>query len=125
MEQEIKIMLDQLAEIRSQIDVLNLRKSELIDSAMTPEIKAKLADIDAEYVPAINRAEENAEILTERIKTLALQNETSVRGKYIMAVYVKGRISWDTKKLDGMAALIPALAEARTQGNPSISIKRI
>ncbi|CAK0771531.1 hypothetical protein CCP3SC15_4350001 [Gammaproteobacteria bacterium] len=41
-----------------------------------------------------------------------------------MAVYTKGRVSWDSKKLDGMMILVPELASARKEGEPSVSIRK-
>lgn len=125
MEQEIKSMLDQLSELKSQIDVMRIQKDELISTVITPEIKNKLAEIDQEFDSAINRAEDHANALTEAIKNMTLTHGATVRGQYNMAVFAKGRVSWDTKQLDGMAKLIPALLDARIVGNPSISIRSI
>jgi hypothetical protein len=42
-----------------------------------------------------------------------------------MAVWNKGRESWDGKKLSGMMALIPQLEQARKIGEPTVSIRKI
>ena len=47
----------------------------------------------------------------------------SVKGARLMAVWNKGRVSWDGKKLDGMRALIPQLNEARKVADPTVTIR--
>ena len=46
---QIKAKLDELADLRAQIDVLALQKQDVIDTVFTAEIKGILAAIDAEF----------------------------------------------------------------------------
>jgi len=48
-----------------------------------------------------------------------------VKGRELEAVYVKGRISWDNKALDGYAAAHPEIGAFRKQGDPSVSIRGV
>jgi len=116
--------LDQLDEFMCQRDVIGIHRQEAIDSILTPEIKAQLADIDAEFKLQSLAVDENIDALTAEIKADVLANGATVKGAHLSAVYSKGRVSWDTKMLDGMIALVPQLATARKEGDPSISIRK-
>lgn len=117
-------MLDQLSELRAAVDNLRLKKQELIDAAMPAEVKQALADIDTECQPMIEHLETQAVDLEGRITNLVLIAGESVRGAHLMAVYTKPRVTWDSAKLSGMAALIPGLEAARKVGSPSVSFRR-
>jgi hypothetical protein len=53
-----------------------------------------------------------------------LKNGATVRGSYLMAVWSKGRVSWDDKGLSNYAQAHPDLLQYRKQGDPSISIRK-
>jgi hypothetical protein len=118
-------MLDQLAEYRAEQDAIALRKQELIDAVLTAEIKARLAEIDAEFQEQVNGASANISALEAQIKAAVLTAGATVKGQHLMAVWSKGRVSWDTKMLDGMVKLIPQIGEARKEGDPSVSIRKV
>jgi hypothetical protein len=121
----ISQLLDQLAEYQAQKDAIILRKQEAMDSVLTAEIKAKLTEIEAEFSIQSEGVDTNISELTNKIKTEVIAHGESVKGTYLHAVYARGRISWDTKKLDGLMILIPQLAGARKEGEPSVSIRKI
>jgi hypothetical protein len=118
-------LLNQLSEYQSQLDLLVLKKQELIDGILTPEIRAKIADIDGEFVEQSAPAMDKIADLTNQVKSLVVSEGATVKGDNLMAVYTKGRTSWDGKMLDGMSKLIPQLEQARTVGAPSVSIHKI
>ena len=120
-----KEMLDTLAEYQYERDVAAMQKQELIDNVLTPEIKAKIADIEAEFRLTTATVDEKIADLTEQVKQAVIAEGQSVKGNYLHAVYNKGRISWDSKTLDGLAMVIPDILKARKEGEPSISIRRI
>jgi hypothetical protein len=124
-EHAIKIKLDLLAEIQASTDLINLKKQELIDQILTPEIKAKIADIEAEFAPKFESANKASSALMEEVKKLVLENSGSVKGTFLHAIYGKGRISWDAKSLDGYAIAHPEILYMRKEGEPSVSIRRI
>lgn len=121
--QEIQTMLDNLDNYRAAVDALTMEKQALIDSVLTAEIKAKLAEIDAEFAPMLERVNEQAGELEARIKDAVIASGATVKGTHLQAVYAKGRVSWDTAKLDGLMIVIPQLKEARKEGQPSVSIR--
>lgn len=121
----IKTRLDGLANIRSKFDMLNQQKQAVIDAILTPEIKAQLAEIDAEFAPF--EAEINSQIaeIETSIKQAVVEHGATVKGHWFQAVYAKGRVNWDTKALDGYAISKPELLAFRKEGEPSVSIRQV
>ena len=121
----IEEMLDKLAEYQAQRLMLVMDKQELTDAILTPDIVAKIEEIDIEFRSKVEGVDANIAALTEQIKTAVIQNGASVKGSHLHAVYAKGRVSWDSRKLEGLMMVIPQVAEARKEGEPSVSIRKI
>lgn len=122
-ESEIKQKLDTLAEYQSQRDAAMLEKQSLIDAIYTAEIKAHVAEIEAEFSAKTEGVTENIAALEAEIKQAVLEHGASVKGSLFHAVFAKGRVSWDTKSLDGYAAAHPELLSFRKEGEPSVSLR--
>ena len=116
-------LLDEYSDNLYGIDKLNSDKQALIDSVLTPEIKEKLNEIEAEFAPKIEELNQRNQALIDTIKGEVLAAGQTISGKYHQAVYVKGRVSWNTKALDGYVAAHPELAQFRKEGDPSVTIK--
>lgn len=123
--QNIIEKLDTLAEFQAQRDVLNLDKQAALDSLLTPEIKARMADIEAEFGGKAQAVNDNIARLETEVKDDILAHGETVKGARLMAVWVKGRVSWDTKALDGYAAAHPELTTFRKEGEPSVSLRAV
>lgn len=115
--------LDRLAHMQAQGDVMNTHFDTLRDAILTPEIKAGLDEIEAERKTAMDALNGGIASLTEEIKADVIQAGATVKGSYLMAVWNKGRVSWDTKALDGYAAAHPEITAFRKEGNPTVSIR--
>ena len=115
--------LNQLAELKSAVDALNLKKQALIDSILTDEIKQQLAEIDAEFAPEYEAVSEKTTTLEQEIKADVILAGETVKGDHLMAVFNNGRVSWDTKGLDGVLAVMPELEKFRKEGAPSVAIR--
>ena len=124
-EAEIQKKLDELDELRVSLDVVVSEKQKVIDSILTPEIKAKLAEIEAEFAGKSETAQEKATALEAEIKEAVKGAGQTIKSKFLMAVYAKPRISWDTKGLDGFALTHPEILYMRKEGEASVSIRRI
>lgn len=122
-ETQIKELLDRLAEYQSERDAANLEKQALIDAVYTPEIKQRMAEIEAEFAGKTEAVNENIMALETEIKAAVISHGASVKGSFFHAVFAKGRVSWDTKSLDGYAAAHPELTAFRKEGDPSVSIR--
>ena len=121
----IEHKLDALADLQSQKDVISLQKQAVIDSVLTPEIRQKLADIDAEFAGKSEFVDAEIARLTDSVKTEVLLNGATVKGNFLMAVYTKGRETWDGKGLAGFMVAHPEMEKFRKVGEPSISIRKI
>ena len=115
--------LNRLSEFRAQRDILNLDKQSAIDTVLTPEIKAKLAEIEVEFGDKAQAVVENMATLEAEIKVDVLATGETVRGTNLMAVWSRGRVSWDDRGLQGYMKSHPEIADFRKQSDPSISIR--
>jgi len=117
--------LDRIADLKSGINLVEMDKQTLIDSILTPEIKAKIAEINAEFADKTKSLNQEITFLEGEVKQEVVNAGETIKGEYMMAVYVKGRVSWDTKALDGYATAHPEIAQFRKIGEPSVSIRGI
>jgi hypothetical protein len=124
MSEDITEKLDRLANFQAERDFLALHKQELIDQVLTPEIKARLEEIEMEFAQRVEAVDENIAALEEEIKNDVIQHGTTVRGTFLRAVWNKGRVTWNTKAMDGYASTHPEILEFRKEGQPFVSIKK-
>jgi phage host-nuclease inhibitor protein Gam len=105
------------------INSLAAEKQALIDQVLTPEIKEQLAEIEAEFNPKVDALNQRNQALIDTIKGEVLAVGQTLNGTFHQAVFTKGRVSWDTKALDGYAVAHPEVATFRKEGAPSVSIR--
>lgn len=121
----VELMLDQLAEHMAQKDLVMLDKQKLVDSIYTPEIRQQVAEIEAEFMGKTAIVDEKIAALEAEIKEAVKAVGASVKGSLLQAVYAKGRVSLDTKGLDGYIIAHPELGQFRKEGEPSVSIRKV
>lgn len=117
--------LDMMAEIKAQIDLLNLDKRNALDSILTAEQRIRMRDIEIEFGEKIEAANANYTELEVKVKPLVIDEGKSIKGNRLQAVYMKGRVVWDSSALDGYALSNPALFAFRKEGEPSVSIRAV
>lgn len=117
--------LDSLAELHSQADALAIGKQDLIDQAIPPEVKARLDEIEAELTPAIDAVRQKIADLESEIKIAVILEGNTAKGAHFMAVWNKGRVTWDTKGLDGYLVAHPEIVAFRKVGEPTVSLRKI
>ena len=116
-------MLDKLADFRSQRDLIRLQESEAMDAAFPEELRQTLKDIEAEFAGRSEIVNEKIASLEKEIKAEVLEHGETVKGTHLKAVWNKGRVSWNSKALEGYAVAHPEVAAFRKEGKPSISIR--
>jgi len=121
---ETEKLLDELFEIKSQIDRQFEAKRLAQEAVIPPEIKKRLEEIDAEFTVPRTVVERMDEI-TKQVSDEVIERAVTVKGKYLMAVYAKPRITWNTEALEGFVAAHPELLQFRKEGSPSVSIRKI
>lgn len=124
-ESEIIIKLDELASLRAAHDVLILQKQALIDTILTEEIKAEIAEIDAEFVDKHQAVSDKVNPLEAEIKKAVIASGVTIKGAFLQAVWVKGHVNWNVKALDGYAAAHPEITPFREEGSPSCTLRSI
>lgn len=122
---DIVAKLNRLADLQAQADVIRLRKQELIDSILTPQQRRQIADIEAEFAPALEAQAGGVAALEAEIKADILAAGAGARGQYLQAVWVKGRESVDMQAFKGYALAHPEAGTLIKTGSPSVSIRRI
>jgi hypothetical protein len=115
--------LNVLSELQSELDVIRAHFADLRRGIIPPEIQEKLDEIVAEETTALESAQYGITALTEEIKTLVIETGTTARGDHLMAVWNKGRVSWDSRSLEGYSAAHPEILAFRKEGDPSVSIR--
>ena len=120
----IEDKLNKLVNYRAQVDVLNLQKQDEINRILTPEIKNAIADIEMEFDSKTEGAKDNIATLEKEIKEAVINHGSTVKSEFLMAVYNKGRVSWDGKGLAGFAAAHPEIEAFKKIGKPSVSFRK-
>ena len=118
-------LVDEYSDLVIGVGVIEQEKQALIDSILTPEIKAKIAEIDAEYAPKLEALNYNKAQYETKLKALVLEAGETIKGQYHAFTWTKGRTSWDNKALEGYAAAHPEILAFRTVGDPSVSIRKV
>lgn len=88
-------------------------------------IEQRKSDIEAEFSGKAEDVEANIKKLEAEIKADVKATGASVKGKYFHAVYVKGRVTWNTDKMDAWLVDHPFLKDARKEGEPSITLRKV
>ena len=123
-EMDIYEKIEKYSDLTFGIDAISQEKQALIDQVLTPEIKEKLAEIDAEFDPKVEDISQQKSMLEAEIKQEILEAGRTIKGTYHSFVWSKPRVSWDTKALDGYAAAHPEIQQFRIEGSPSVSVRK-
>jgi len=118
---EILKQLDGLGELRKKIADLEAERQSAISDALAP-VKAEIDRIEAQYLDPLGKLHELESRMTEEVKALVIQAGETVKGTSLMAVYNKGRDTWDSTMLKGLALAHPEIKGAMNTGAPSVTI---
>lgn len=89
------------------------------------QIEQRKTDIEIEFSGKAEDVEANIKKLEAEIKADVKATGASVKGKFFHAVYVKGRVTWNTDKMDAWLVDHPFLKDARKEGEPSITLRKV
>ena len=123
-EQEVQGMLDRLADLQAQQDVIAMHFQELRSQVLTPEIMEQIEEIDEEEATSLDALRGGIEALQQEIKTAVIYLGHTIKSENVQAIYAKPRITWNTKELDGYATANPEINKFRKVGSPSVRIQR-
>lgn len=88
-------------------------------------IKDALAEMEAEFAPKAEAISAKIAALEAEVKAEVLTAGATVKADSLQAVWSKGRVTYDSKLLDGYAAAHPEIAPFRKEGEPSVSIRKV
>lgn len=125
MKDQITQNLAKLDDAKAGKEVYIKKKQDLMNGVITPEIKEMIKDIEAEFAPDIDHFDEVIKNLELEIKEAVVAHGESVKGEHIRASFVKGRVTWDSKGLEGYAVGNPEVLAFRKEGKPYASIKNV
>jgi len=117
-------VLDGLAGLQLERTELELEYRAAIARCYTPEVREKIGKVEVRFGSQRVALDEEIARVTDTIKTDALGYGETVRGAALMAVYSKGRTTWDGPGLVGYAVAHPEIEAFKKVGQPSISIRK-
>lgn len=120
---EITARLDQLATLRLKLDETSRAHQNRVSIIIPPDIQEHLQRAEEEYRVEMEPLAAQVSELESKIKGDVLEVGATVKGAALMAVYSKGRVTWDAKALDGYATAHPEIEPFRKEGAPSVSIR--
>lgn len=116
--------LNALDELHAHLTLVNIDYEEKRKQILSA-VQDQLDDLELELAPMKIELSEKIGGLEFAIKADVLNGGITVKGNSFMCVWSKGRVSWDTKALDGYAAGHPEIAQFRKEGDPSVSIRKV
>lgn len=135
-EEQLKKMMDEYGNYEHKRQLLNSEKQKLIDEIIPLEIQQKLNDVEDEFKGKFDALDEQEKsfrkILDNYIKLfassikdkLAMVDKMALKSQLITVTFNKGKVSWDTDKLDGFAINNPAILSFRKEEEPSVRITK-
>ena len=114
--------LDRLTNLRAAVDVARM-DHETKRAEVLKKVQAELDAIEVEFQPVLDAAEANASALEAEIKNDVLLRGESLHGGVYHAIYMKGRVSWDSDGINDYARSHPEVLKFRKEGQPSVSLR--
>jgi hypothetical protein len=118
-------MLNRLATLQGKLRRLQGDRQKAISSVLSGRAKAAYERITKEFATLESSVAIEAAELEAQIKDHVTQSGATISGKSLMAVYVSGKTSWNTDKLDGLALKLPEINECKTVGKPFVNIRPV
>jgi hypothetical protein len=114
--------LNELADVRAASDMTR-REYEARRAEILAAVQAELDALEAEFQPLLESAARRQEALEAEVRSDVLELGGSVRGAHVHAVFARGRVSWDTRRLDRYAEEHPEVLAFRREGAPIVSLR--
>lgn len=92
--------LDAMHEIDVQVERLAQEKQAKIDEILTHELRQQIKDIEEEFGPMINNANNNRKKLEEEARSIVLVLKKTVPSTFFRLNYCEGKLNKDAKKFE-------------------------
>jgi len=120
-QQNEKYLNGVMASKREQIEA----QTQALTKGVYDEVAQRRRDIEAEFSGKTEDVDTNIKALEAEIKAEVVAGKKTVKGKFFQAVYVKGRVTWNTDKMEAWMNDHPFLAAARKEGEPSVTLRKV
>ncbi len=122
---EIAQKLDKLSLLHEQAENLESEKRQLIDNLLSPEIRARIEEIEDEFAGKSEAADEAIAALEEEIRADTLAHGATVKASGFSAIWSRGRVLWDSKGLAEYAVTHAEVLQYRKHGEPIVTLRRV
>lgn len=99
--------IDELYELYCRRDLERIEKDKMLDLATPEEVRQARKDVEEEFKIRLDTIDNSIATLEASIKADVLSTGESVGNDNLQAVFTPGRVSWDTRMLEGMIAMVP------------------
>ena len=117
--------LDRYSELVKQEEEARKTLEFELEALIPKQLRDRMLEIRAEREPQLQSLQAQRSELEDKLKEYVLQVGETLKGKEHMFVFSKGRVSWDTKSLEGYVKAHPELLVFRSEGKPSVSIRKV
>ncbi len=119
------MMLDDLSALGERLATVYAQYAAAREAQLPARVRTALARVDAEYRAQWEPLQATMDQVEGCIKQAVLERGASVKGAALHAIYVTGRVFWDSTYLDIYAASHPEIQPARKEGQPSVSLRKV
>ena len=116
--------LDRLAEKTTAFNTLQ-SDYEVNRAEILKTVQGDLDALETEYTSIVQEIQDAIAKLRAEIKNDVLLNGSTILSPNYRAVYIRGRVTWDTKGITRYAEANPEIMKFRRQGRPSVSIRSV
>lgn len=120
-EQETIKLLEELANAYDRRALIEMDKQ----AALPADVRKIIEDNEIAFQEHIEANDALIAELEAQVKEAILAGGASMKAGGLQAVFMKGRVSWDNKKLEGLMMVIPQISAARKEGSPTVTIRKV
>jgi len=128
MGKRLENLLDAYTAKRQEYDAFQLHcaaQTAEILAAIPVELREALAKVDAARDAGARQLQADIDALAATLKSAVGAAGHTVKGTDYQVVYSRGRVSWDTRALEGYAAAHEELYQFRLESEPTVSIRAV
>jgi hypothetical protein len=117
-ETELKKLMDDLADIEIQLDLVVAEQETLKKSRIPLNVQLELESIEEEFKPKLDAVKGNIKVRKEQLQTLLKEYGKPVKSKSYSWSYEE-TVEWNKDALDGYALTHPEILWMRKEGKPT------
>ena len=117
--------LNSLANLEAKIDFLRIKERAEIDELIPVEVQAEIETLKEQYGIEVEAVQKAITLLKEQITTGVLLLGSTVKAEFKQAIWNKGRVSWDSKGLQGYEIAHPEIGAFKKVGSPNVSFRNV